>query len=259
MKQFALFGHPVAHSLSAKMHTASFKSIGFDGEYTAFDVPPENLQSELKRIVSLGYRGLNCTIPHKKAVMPFLDKLDESAIRYDAVNTILIENDGSTTGFNTDVYGFLHDLEMRDVKVKGAKILMLGMGGAGSALACGLIDAGCAELKIANRTLYTSDIIELGSQECIETARSSDIIINVTPIGLKESDPPALPINAFREGQVFYDCSPTSHIPSTVRVARIAGARSFDGKGFLVYQGAKAFEIWTGLTADTNAMFAVLA
>ena len=256
MKRFALFGHPVAHSLSAKMHTASFKSIGIEATYEAFDVHPDKLQEELKRVIDLGYRGLNLTIPHKKAVMPFLDRLDESALRYDAVNTVVIEEDGSTTGFNTDVYGFLHDLEMREVQVAGAKVLMLGMGGAGSALARGLIDAGCAELKIANRTLRNPDVIALDSKECIEVARVADIVVNVTPIGLKQDDAPALPPEAFREGQVFYDCCPTAHIPSTVVAARSAGARAFDGKGFLVYQGAKAFELWTGLEADAKAMFA---
>jgi shikimate dehydrogenase len=258
MKRFALFGHPVAHSLSAKMHTASFKAIGFDAVYEAFDVPPENLESELKRVIEEGYSGLNLTIPHKKAVMPLLDRLDESARLYDAVNTVVINKDGSTVGFNTDVYGFLHDLEVRGVKVKGSKILMLGTGGAGKALARGLVEEGCAELKIANRTIRSAEMIKLGSEECIKEARSADIIVNVTPVGLKEDDPPALPAEAFRENQVFYDCCPTAHIPSTVKAARSAGARTFDGKGFLVYQGARAFELWTGLEADVKAMFSVL-
>jgi shikimate dehydrogenase len=255
MKRFALFGHPVGHSLSPKMHTASFRAIGLDATYEAFDVPPEKLAEELEKAVKSGYCGINLTIPHKEAALKLLDSLDESAVRYGAVNTVAIGEDGSTRGYNTDAYGFLRDLEEHGVKVAGSKILMLGAGGAGKALRLALEDAGCAEIKVANRTLREPGMILFGSPECIEAARWADIVVNATPVGLKKDDPPALPAEAFREGQVFYDCSPTSHVTATVLAAKSAGAKAFDGKGFLVYQGAKAFEIWTGSKADVSAMF----
>jgi shikimate dehydrogenase len=258
MQKFAVLGHPISHSLSPRMHLASFASLGFDGSYDAFDVAPELLGEKFKELIQQGYRGLNITIPHKKAIMPFLSRLDESAEKYGAVNTVVIEGDGTTIGYNTDVYGFLTDLKCKDVTVKGAKILMLGYGGAGAALACGLKNEGCGELKIANRTVREEGMLHLPSNECIAYSREADLIVNVTPVGLKEGDEPVLPIEAFRQGQVFYDCAPTSHETSSIKCAKIAGARAFDGKGFLIHQGAKAFELWTGLCADTAAMYAAI-
>ncbi len=251
--KFALFGHPVGHSLSAKMHTASFNALGFDASYEGVDVPPENLADDLKRFVDEGYRGLNLTIPHKRNVLPLLTRLDVSVNRYGAANTVVIEKDGSTIGYNTDVFGFLRDLEERGVSLAARKVLMLGAGGAAMALARGCLDAGCADLLIANRT-PRDGTIALASPECLTLANMADVIINATPVGLKADDESVLPPSVFRKGQVVYDCCPTAHDPATVIAARDAGATAFSGLGFLVHQGAKAFELWTGRKADVEAM-----
>ena len=108
--KFAVIGHPVAHSLSPKMHQANFKAIGFDGTYEKFDVAPEDVEAFVREKQREGYAGLNVTVPHKLAVIPLLDHVDVSVARYGACNTLKFEADGTITGYNTDVIGFVEGL-----------------------------------------------------------------------------------------------------------------------------------------------------
>ena len=108
--KFAVIGHPVAHSLSPKMHAANFRAIGFDGTYEKFDVAPEDVESFVREKQREGYAGLNVTVPHKLAVIPLLDHVDASVSRYGACNTLKFEADGTITGYNTDVIGFVEGL-----------------------------------------------------------------------------------------------------------------------------------------------------
>ena len=250
----ALFGHPVGHSLSPAMHAANFRALGLtDATYEAFDVPPEELASALARCVVSGYCGLNLTIPHKNAVIPLLDSLDESAVLYKAVNTVRIGADGRTTGFNTDVPGFLQDLRVHGVEVKGRRVLVIGAGGAGGAIALGCADAGAAEVAIANRT-PRDGVLSLGGPECRAFAESADVIVNATSVGLRPDDTSILPAADFRAGQTFYDLIPIRRETASCAAARAAGARAFGGLGMLVEQGALAFRIWSGRAADVQAM-----
>ena len=108
--KFAVIGHPVAHSLSPKMHQANFRAIGFDGTYEKFDVAPEDVEPFVRAKQREGYAGLNVTVPHKLAVIPLLDHADVSVVRYGACNTLKFEADGTITGYNTDVIGFVEGL-----------------------------------------------------------------------------------------------------------------------------------------------------
>ena len=269
--RFAIFGHPVAHSLSPSMHAASFRALGLDATYEAFDVPPENLEGELKRVQAAGYRGLNITVPHKQAVMRYLTRLDVSAARYGAVNTVRFEPDGTSTGFNTDVIGFVEDLKSHGFSLAGKRVLLLGCGGAGAALATVCCYEHAAELVISNRTVAKAaaladhlNALALGTRVSATafpppSVREADLVVNATPFGLHPGDPPALPTSAFRLGQAVYDIVPTATVPPTAAAARAAGATAYDGTGFLVGQGAAAFRIWTGLEPDLAAMRAAVA
>lgn len=110
MKKFAVIGHPIAHSLSPTMHAANFKALGFDATYEKFDVAPEELEAFVRARQREGYAGLNVTVPHKIAVIPLLDRPDESVKRYGACNTLKFEADGTISGYNTDVIGFVTGL-----------------------------------------------------------------------------------------------------------------------------------------------------
>ena len=282
MKKFAVIGHPVAHSLSPKMHTANMASIGFEGTYEKFDIDPADIPTALKRFKEEGYAGINVTVPHKFAVIPFLDHPDASVVRYGACNTIKFEEDGTLSGYNTDVIGFVTGLAAHGFSIKGKKVVIIGCGGAGSALATCACYEGAAELKVADlRAESVTNLVaklqslNLGTvvsglevldgtasdeQKVIwgAAAKNADLVVNATPMGLHEGEPPALPPSAFHSGQFVLDIVPTKTFPPTAAAAVAAGATATDGLEFLVGQGAKSFEIWTGVTADRKAMLAAI-
>ena len=121
MLRFAVIGHPVAHSLSPRIHAANFRALGIEAAYDAVDVAPADLAAALRRFAADGFRGINVTVPHKVAVMDLVDRVDSTAAEAGAVNTVLFAPDGSTTGFNTDMAGFLHPLKAMDFPFAGAK------------------------------------------------------------------------------------------------------------------------------------------
>ena len=282
MKKFAVLGHPVAHSLSPTMHAANFASIGFDATYEKFDVEPEKLADFIKQKQAEGYSGLNITVPHKIAVPPLLDRLDESVKRYGACHTIKFDEDGTLSGYTTDVIGFVTGLAAHGFSIKGKKVVIIGCGGAGSALATCTCYEGAAELKVADLraesvTNLVAKLQGLGlgtavsglevldgtasdAQKAIwgEAAKEADLVVNATPMGLHPGEPPALPPDCFHPGQFVLDIVPTKDFPPTAAAAVKAGATATDGLEFLVGQGAKSFEIWTGVTADRKAMLAAI-
>ena len=288
--KFAVIGHPIAHSLSPKMHTANFASIGFDATYEKFDVPPEEVPAFVRKLGAEGYAGINVTVPHKLAVIPLLDHVDESVTRYGACNTIRFEKDGTLTGFNTDVIGFVTGLAAHGCDLAGKKVFLVGCGGAGSALATACCYEKAAELTIADLDAdrvesLAAKLTALGTGtrvtalppkvrkpfpeltgEDIEgekiawgaAAEKAELVINATPMGLHPGEPSALPCSAFHKGQFVLDIVPTVTFPPTAAAAVAAGADATDGLEFLVGQGAKAFELWTGVTADRKAMLAAI-
>ncbi len=282
MKKFAVLGHPVAHSLSPAMHAANFAAIGYEATYEKFDVAPENLAAFIKEKQAEGYSGLNITVPHKFAVIPLLDHPDESVRRYGACNTIKFEDDGTLSGYNTDVIGFVTGLAAHGFSLKGKKVVIIGCGGAGSALATCACYEGAAELKVADlRAESVTSLVEklraldLGTaveglavldgtasdeQKAIwgDAAKEADLVVNATPMGLHPGEPSALPPSCFHPGQFVLDIVPTKDFPPTAAAAVKAGATATDGLEFLVGQGAKSFEIWTGVTADRKAMLAAI-
>ncbi len=276
MKKFAVIGHPVAHSLSPVIHAANFSSLGYEGSYEKFDVTRENLGAFIEKTKIEGYLGLNITVPHKVAVLDFLDEVDESVRRYGSCNTIWFRNDGKSVGFNTDVNGFLETLEENNFDIRGKKVVCFGCGGAGQALALCSVYAGAKSVALGalhqERAVYLASNIKSRGFEAIalkspmedslnarmlawkEFALQADLIINATPIGLKENDEPLLSKEAFRIGQFVLDIIPTRSLPPTASQSLGAGAKALGGVEFLVAQGAKSFEIWTGLKADKKAM-----
>ena len=274
--RFGLFGHPVKHSLSPAMHAASFQALGIQAEYVCFDVPQEELAAQLEACRRDGFDGLNVTIPHKEAVVPLMDRLDVSARLFGAVNTVLISDTGFT-GFNTDALGFLTDLkESRNVTPEGLRVLILGCGGAGRALATACAREGASEIGLADRIASKAEVLaedivarlpdavsqidvlsddpEVWARYC----RECDLVVHCTQAGLHAGDASPLPSGAFHEGQVLYDLVYTSRVTPTMRAALDAGADALNGAGMLVQQGAAAFTVWTGLKADTAAMRSAL-
>lgn len=272
MYRFGIFGHPIHHSLSPRMHAASFKSLGLEATYEAFDVPYHQLGQQLEFCRQSGFNGLNITIPHKTAIMPLLTRIDSMAAHVGAVNTIHFEDDGVMTGYNTDIIGFLADLkETCGITPADRRVLVLGCGGAGRAVtfAC----AAAADIYLADTLTERADVLARDMQtekqrhsrtatvhiltphpeSWVDAARSCDLILHCTPAGLKPEDVSVLPAHAFRAGQTVYDIV-THPNPPTLATALAAGAKGSNGIGMLIRQGAASFKIWTGLDADIDAM-----
>jgi len=270
--RFALLGHPVGHSLSPVMHEASFRNLGIEAEYCCFDVAPDKLADKLAECRAAGFNGLNVTVPHKTAALGLMDQLDASARLFGAVNTVRIDCCGMI-GFNTDADGFLEDLALNcRVTPENRTIMVLGCGGAGRALSIACAREGAARLLLAElapgkAALVADEIREklpdaLVAAETLmpdpavwaERCRDADLVIQCTPMGLNTDDPAVLPPEAFRRGQLLYDLVYTRRVTPTMGAAMAGGAEAVNGMGMLVYQGAAAFTIWTGLRADSTAM-----
>ncbi len=272
MYRFGIFGHPIKHSLSPLMHAASFKSLGLDATYETFDVQHNQLAQQLDFCKQNGFTGLNITIPHKTAIIPYLTRIDSLAQHVGAVNTIHFEGDGVMTGYNTDITGFLHDLkESCGVTPADKRVLILGCGGAGRAVAFACTTA--KEIFLADQMTEKADVLardiqnekqrlsltasvhvlSAHQQSWIDAAQSCDLIIHCTPAGLKAEDVSVLPALAFSPSQTVYDIV-THPNPPTLAMALSAGAKGVNGIGMLISQGAASFKIWTGIDADRSAM-----
>ena len=269
-KPYAVLGHPIGHTLSPVMHNASIASLGLDAIYLAFDVAPDRLLDVLPAMQAMGFGGVNLTIPLKEVAFRGLKKLDASAQLLGAVNTVQFDAHGDIVGHNTDGYGFLTAMEEAfNEPVAGASVFVLGCGGAGRAVALMAAGAGASSITLADLdetkryavaaelgTLYPRVSISHASSPAEQTAacRSAAIVVQATPVGMKPTDAPLLGPDAFRAGQRAFDL--IYMYPETVfmKQARLGGARTANGLGMLLHQGARAFSIWTGCEPDVAAM-----
>jgi len=272
---FAVLGHPIGHTLSPVMHNASFRSLGLDALYLAFDMPPEHLIEGLRTMGRLGFKGINLTVPLKEVAFRGVDELAESARLTGSVNTAEFLPDGRICGHSTDGDGFLLALEEAfEGQPAGMRIFMLGCGGAGRAVAITCAAAGASEMVLADLDARRIEALqtELGTLAPAMTVRTAgtdpsawaaysrhvDLIVQASPVGMKASDPSPLPPEAFRPQQLVFDMIYMYPETAVMRAAAPAGARATNGLGMLLHQGAKSFEIWTGMQADTAAMRAAL-
>jgi shikimate dehydrogenase len=269
-KPYAVLGHPIGHTLSPVMHNASIRSLGLDAIYLAFDVRPDRLLDVLPAMQAMGFGGVNLTIPLKEVAFRGLKQLDESARLLGAVNTVQF-TDGGMIGHNTDGYGFLRALEESfGASIAGAKVFVLGCGGAGRAVALMCAGQGVAEIMLAEvddakRNGVAAELNKLypavkvaHATDAVSACRGADFVVQATPVGMKQTDAPLLGPEAFRAGQCAFDL--IYMYPETVfmKQAKLGGARTANGLGMLLHQGARAFSIWTGREPDVEAMRAAL-
>ncbi|HNX53352.1 MAG TPA: shikimate dehydrogenase [Pontiellaceae bacterium] len=271
MKKLAVLGHPISHTLSPVMHNASIKALGLDGqyEYGKLDVPPGGLMARLAQLPAEGYAGVNLTIPLKEVAFKGLKNLADSARILGAVNTVEFTA-GGLVGHNTDGYGFLKALEEAFGKtLEGDAVFVLGCGGAGRAAALMAALDGAQSITLADVDAgrvenLSAEIEQLAPQvgifQClekitqIELCREADLVIQASPVGMKKTDPSLLPEEAFREGQRAFDLIYMYPETAFLSTAKAAGAQIANGLGMLLHQGAKAFNIWTGIEPDVAAM-----
>jgi len=268
---FAVLGHPIGHTLSPIMHNRSIAALGMDAIYLAFDAPPDRLMAILPAMRDMGFRGVNLTVPLKEIAFRGLDQLDASAQLSGSVNTIEFLEDGSLRGHSTDGYGFVTSVqEAFGVSVAGQDVFVLGSGGAGRALAITCADEGATRVVVsdidAERAAKVVEEIQAGFPKvAVATAGAAvpdwataagqaDLVIQATPVGMKTTDAPLLPRDAFRAGQMLFDLIYMYPETGIMREALAAGAKAANGLGMLLHQGARSFAIWTGRQPDVAAM-----
>lgn len=263
-----VMGDPIAHSKSPAMHNAALQAAGVNGMYMPLHVRPEQLESAIRGIVALGYRGVNVTIPHKEQVMQYLDVIDESARLIGAVNTIVNE-EGKLTGYNTDGIGYVRSLKEEAVpELAGKRIAVLGAGGAARGVIYALALEKPERISILNRTADRAvalasdlrahglgDITGGGMEEAAAILASADIVINTTAAGMHphEDDVPVDPA-LIRAGAAVSDLIYNPLETRLLRESRERGCTVHGGLGMFIYQGAVAFENWLGIPAPVETM-----
>jgi shikimate dehydrogenase len=267
---FAVLGHPIGHTLSPVMHNAAFQSLGMDALYMAFDVAPETLLTVLASMKIMGFQGVNLTVPLKETAFKGLSNLAPSASMLGAVNTIEFTATG-LRGHNTDGKGFLTAVkEAFDFSVTGRTLFVMGCGGAGRAVAITAASEGASKLILADIDearcrAVSRDIAILSPSVKVEWAGATatdwanrtpeaDLIIQASPVGMKPEDVCPLPSSAFRAGQFAFDLVYNRPVTCFTQAAASGGARTSNGLGMLLHQGAEAFTIWTGKSAAVEVM-----
>ncbi|BDU49564.1 shikimate dehydrogenase [Haliovirga abyssi] len=268
-KLISLLGYPVGHSKSPLMHNAELETLGVNAIYTAMEIEPQKLGAVVNGLKSINnFIGANVTIPHKENVMKYVDGLTEEAKSIGAVNTLYFEDD-KLIGDNTDGRGFILSL-MNDsgFDPKEKEVLVLGAGGAAKAIITKLIQESVKvvniyelnieksrEVKKQIENINSSTKINLILKDELENcAKKSDLIINCTPVGLKENDPLILSENVFNEKQVVFDLIYNPEKTKLLLAAEKKGAKILNGLGMLVYQGALSFEKWIGEKPNVENM-----
>lgn len=265
-----IIGSPVGHSLSPVMQNAAIAALGIDYIYVPFPVEPEYLARAVEGLRRLGVWGFNVTIPHKTAVIQFLDRISPDAERCGAVNTVCREGD-QLIGHNTDATGFLHSL-VRDLAFapRGASVMLLGAGGAAQAAISALSAAGVARIVIANRTLGKARFLAerfAGLFPLVDYAVSSldetdlnrhgggaDLLVNTTSVGMNGTN---FEYDSFLESCakcLVYDMVYTPAETPLLAAARRLGLACANGAGMLVSQGEAAFRLWTGIEPPPGVM-----
>lgn len=266
MKTYGLIGSPVSHSLSPLMHNAAFRHLKIDAEYRLFELKEQELKPFLASLKVKAISGLNVTVPYKEQVIPYLDNLSAEAKLIGAANTIKVTD--RLEGFNTDGAGFLqHVREDLEFNPQGKSIVLLGAGGAAKAVSAVLCKEKPKALNIFDidkdksnglaRHLKSNfpevEIIASGSIAGLSVEKT-DLLINATPIGMKETDPELIGQSLLHKGLLVYDLIYNPKETKLLKSALEKGCRVANGLGMLLYQAARSFQIWTDVLAPVEVM-----
>lgn len=265
---YCVFGDPVKHSFSPKLHNKAFEKLGMDCAYVAFTANEGTIGRCMDAVRALDIKGCSLTMPNKMANIPFLDAIDPTAEMIGAVNT-LVNKDGFITGYNTDGYGFLKSFENMGAPLAGGKMILAGLGGAGSAVAiAAAMDCGLGELVVFNRAngkswAHAQQIVDLINEKSSCTARLCDLndkdllraematakmFGNCTNVGMADLEGQSVVPDAsyFPAGMVVQDAIYAPPKTKLLELAEEAGCKTANGLAMLFYQGARQFELWTG-------------
>ena len=272
-KIVGVIGDPVEHSHSPQMHNAAFVELGLNYVYVPFHIQPDALPAAIEGFKAINVVGLNVTIPHKQAVIPFLDEISREVELIGAVNTLTFEN-GRIKGDNTDGLGFLEGMRETGLELpQGESALVIGAGGSARAVIVALSSIGLETIFIANRT--TSKAIKLAEglsdtigtpihgiglddPQLAEIVNGVALVVNTASVGMDISRPPLINAEWLRPQTAVYDIVYTPPETRLLLAAAERGCHTIQGLGMLVYQGAIAFEKWTKVTPPVKTMKQIL-
>jgi shikimate dehydrogenase len=264
--QFAVFGHPISHSLSPQIHQAFAQQFGIELDYRAIDAEPATFIADVRKFFAEGGRGANVTLPHKAAAFVLADERSEAATRAGSANVLTPLADGRLAAHNTDGDGMVRDItERHSVDLRGHTALLLGAGGAAHGVVGSLLDAGVGTLTIVNRSPEAADALAdaIGDPARVHTRYWKDLsaigcydlILNATSAGVLGASL-QLPFSLVGARALCYDLSYGVAASGFLAWAKTAGARyAFDGLGMLLETAADAFELWHGQRPDTEPVY----
>ncbi len=252
-KLAGVMGWPVSHSRSPRLHGYWLEQSGIDGAYLPLAVPPERIAEAIRALPALGFRGANVTVPHKEAALRAVDRVDPVARRIGAVNTIVVGEDGSLEGRNTDAYGFLANLRdgAPEWRPEAGPALVLGAGGAARAVVAALVDAGVPEIRLFNRTAAKAEALAADIGGPIRIVDTSDVagtalLVNTTSLGMAGQPPLDLDLTGLPPAAIVTDIVYTPLITPLLALAQARGNPIVDGLGMLLHQAVPGFEAWFG-------------
>ncbi|AOT70497.1 shikimate dehydrogenase [Geosporobacter ferrireducens] len=264
-----LLGYPIRHSRSPHMHNTAFQYLGLNYVYLAFEATEDSLAEAVKAMRVLDAAGFNVTMPNKQKVIPLLDEISPEAQLIGSVNTVRNDN-GKLIGYNTDGRGYVKSLNEEGISIEGKKIVMVGAGGAARSVAIQLALDGAAELIIMNRSIEPAEEIcntiranisnckvealELSNNILKQKLQEADMLINSTPLGMHpHEDKSIIPDPEMLHpklivSDLIYDPVKTK----LLEMAEQVGCKTINGLGMMIWQGALAFKIWTGVEMPTD-------
>ena len=270
LKLYGIFGYPLGHTVSPAIQNRAFEICKLKAIYFAFERPPARFRFLMRNRKSLVLDGFNVTVPFKEIIIPYLDQLSREAKIVGAVNTVKKQN-GRWLGYNTDIAGFLAGLRKIGFKLRGKSAVILGAGGSARAIVYALAQNGVREISIVNRTGSRAQNLirkfrrllpkvqwtacDFKSDNWRHALSRAHLLVNTTKVGLKKNDPLLVSKKLFPKRRILvYDLIYKPRQTPLLHVAAQLGHQVINGETMLLYQGAKAFEIWTGKRAPIAEM-----
>lgn len=258
-----VIGWPVGHSRSPRLHGYWLHHLGIDGAYVPLAVRPEDFEQVLRALPRMGFRGANVTVPHKEQALALVDHVEPLARRIGAVNTLVVRDDGSIEGRNTDAFGFLENLRhgAPHWRPEAGPAVVLGAGGAARAVCAALVDAGVPDIRLVNRSAARAEqvaadmgghITVLGWDRAAASLEGANVLINTTTLGMTGQPPLDIDLAALPQHAVVNDIVYAPLMTDLLVAAAARGNRAVDGLGMLLWQAAPGFEAWFGVRPEVT-------
>lgn len=256
-----VMGWPVAHSRSPAIHNHWIRQYGLNGSYVLLPVQPERIADAVRGLRALGFAGCNITIPHKVAAMPLVDRIDPLAARIGAINTVVVEKDGTLAGYNTDAYGYIQSLldAQPGWRADAGPITVLGAGGAARAILVALAERGAKDIRLCNRSLDKAQALaaEFGApiravpwDQRADALEGCALLVNTTSLGMKGQDPLEIALEKLPRHALVSDIIYVPLETPLLAAARARGHVAVDGLGMLLNQARPAFQHWFGVMPE---------